>query len=153
MEQPTIVDVKPQLVLGIKKQASYSQIPQLIRETIAYLQRQGGTCTGAPIFLYHEFGQEDKKITEGLLEVAWPIRQRIAETEEIKCYELPGGQMAKITYKGPYDQMVPVYEQLIAWIKQQGKTPHGPTREVYLNDPQEAGLENALTDIYIPVVA
>lgn len=151
MEQPTIVDVRPQLVLGIKKQAPYSQIPQLIMETIAYLQSQGGTCTGGPIYLYHEFGQEDKKLAEGLLEVAWPISQKIAETEEMKCYELPGGQMAKITHNGPYEQMVPVYEQFINWIIQQGKKPYGPTREVYLNDPQEVGMENALTDIYIPV--
>ena len=151
MEQPTIVEVKPQLVLGITRHAPYKQIPQLMMESFGYLQSQGAAPAGAPVYVYHEFGRENEKLTEGDLEVAWPIAQKIAESEEIKCYELPGGQMAKVTHKGPYEQMVPVYGEFIAWISQQGKTPHGPTREVYLNNPQEVGLENALTEIYIPI--
>ena len=27
----------------------------------------------------------------------------------------------------------------------------GPTREVYLNDPREVGIEEALTEIYLPI--
>ncbi len=27
----------------------------------------------------------------------------------------------------------------------------GPIREVYLNDPREVGLEEALTEIYVPI--
>lgn len=151
MEQPTIVEIKPQLVLGLKQQAPYSKIPQLIMESFLYLQSQGVAPAGGPIYVYHEFGQEDKKLAEGLLEVAWPVAGNVLESETMKCYELPGGTMAKLVYKGPYNQMVSVYKEFLSWISQQGKKPYGPTREVYLNDPREVGAENAMTEICIPV--
>jgi AraC family transcriptional regulator len=59
--------------------------------------------------------------------------------------------MAKIVHKGPYDKCEPAYTKLFAWIEKSGKKIAGPTREAYLNDPNEVGLEEALTEIYIPI--
>jgi effector-binding domain-containing protein len=85
------------------------------------------------------------------IEVAAPISDKIEETGEIKCYTLLGGKMAKIIHKGPYDKCEPTYEKIFAWIKKNGRNIVGPTREVYLNDPREVGLEEALTEIYVPI--
>ena len=50
------------------------------------------------------------------IEVCVPIRERIPENDEIKCYDLSGGKMAKIIHKGPYEASGPVYERLFAWM-------------------------------------
>ena len=59
--------------------------------------------------------------------------------------------MAKIVHKGPYDQCESTYNKVFAWIEKNGKQIAGPSREAYLNDPNEVGLDEALTVIYIPI--
>jgi effector-binding domain-containing protein len=85
------------------------------------------------------------------IEIAFPIKDDIEETDDMKCYELQGGKMVKIIHKGPYEKCEPTYNKLYAWIKENGKKIAGPTREAYLNDPNEVGMEEALTEIYAPI--
>jgi DNA gyrase inhibitor GyrI len=40
--------------------------------------------------------------------VAKPVKGE----EDITCYELPGGQMAKIVHKGPYEKCAAGYKKL-----------------------------------------
>lgn len=45
-----------------------------------------------------------------------PVSETIEMTDddEINAYELPGGKMAKIIHKGPYEEFSLTYEQLFA---------------------------------------
>jgi AraC family transcriptional regulator len=45
--------------------------------------------------------------------VVFPISEfvKITEDEEIKVYEIPGGKMATIIHKGPYEECDPTYEK------------------------------------------
>jgi len=70
---------------------------------------------------------------------------------EIKCYELLSGKMAKIVHKRPHQECEPTYEKLFAWIEESGRRLVGPTREVYLNGPQEVPPEELLTEVYTPI--
>ena len=56
---------------------------------------------------------------------------------EIKCYELLSGKMAKIVHKRPHQECEPTYEKVFAWVEESEKRLAGSTREVYLNDPRE----------------
>ena len=154
MEEITVVDVKPQLVAGIRKKGYYREIAELLPKLYEYATKKGAKFTAPPIFVCHETAEEameaDKTGT-AYVEVAAPIAEKIEETEEIKCYTLLGGKMAKIIHKGPYDKCEPAYNKIFAWIDKNGKKIVGPTREVYLNDPREVGLEEALTEIYVPI--
>jgi AraC family transcriptional regulator len=94
---------------------------------------------------------EADKTGTAYVEVAAPIAEKIEETEEIKCYTLLGGKMAKIIHKGPYDKCETAYNKIFAWINKNRKKIAGTTREVYLNDSREVGLEEALIEIYIPI--
>ena len=110
---------------------------------------------GPPIFICHEVTAEeaieaDKKKNADL-EVAIPILQKVDGNDKIKSYELPGGKMAKIVHKGPYQECNPTYEKLYKWLEEKGKRIVGPTREVYLNDPNEVPLEEILTEVYAPI--
>ena len=154
MEEVTVVDVKPQLVAGIRKKGYYREIAELLAKLYEYAAKKGAKFTAPPIFVCHETAEEameaDKTGT-AYIEVAAPIAEKIEETEEIKCYTLPGGKMAKTIHKGPYDKCELTYNKIFAWIEKNGKKIAGPIREAYLNDPREVGLEEALTEIYIAI--
>ena len=154
MEEVKVVDVKPQLVAGIRKRGYYREIAELLPKLYEYATEKDAKFTSPPIFICHETVEEmmeaDKAGT-AYIEVAAPIEEEIEETEEVKCYILPGGEMAKIIHKGPYEKCEPAYNKIFGWININGKKVVGPTREVYLNDPREVGIENALTEIYVPI--
>jgi effector-binding domain-containing protein len=155
MNEITIVDVKPQLVAGMTKTGSYKIIAELLPKLYEYAASKGAQFTGPPVFLCHEVTAEkvmeaDKNGTANV-EVAAPIAAKIPETDEITCYELPGGKMAKTIHKGPYQECGPTYEKLFNWLKENDKEIIGPTREVYLNDPKDVKEEEILTEIYAPL--
>jgi effector-binding domain-containing protein len=154
MEEVTVVNVKPQLVAGIRKRGHYREIAELLPRLYEYATKKGAKFTAPPTFVCHETAEEameaDKTGT-AYIEVAAPIAEEIEETQEIKCYTLPNGEMAKIIHKGPYEKCESAYNIVFAWIRKNGKMIAGPTREVYLNDPREVGLDEAVTEIYVPI--
>jgi effector-binding domain-containing protein len=155
MDEITIVDVQPQLVVGITKVGHYRMIAELLPKIYEYAGSKGAKFTNPPVFLCHEITAEkameaDKNGTANV-EIAAPIAEKIPETDEIKCYTLPGGKMAKTMHKGPYADCGPTYERFYKWIDEQGKKITGPVREVYLNDPNEVKKEEILTEIFAPI--
>lgn len=139
----------------MRKQGKYELIAKLLPKLYEFAALHGTEFTGPPIFVCHEISVEDvmKADQDGTvdIEIAFPIKQEIEETEDIKCYELQGGTMTKIIHKGLYEKCARTYEKLYAWIEQNGKVISGPIREAYLNDPREVGEDKALTEIYAPI--
>jgi len=155
MDEITIIDVPTQNVLGIRKQGKYELIPQLLAALFHHAMLKGAQFVGMPTFICHELSKEavidaDKNGTADI-EVIVPVAAPIEETNEIKYYELFGGQMAKIVHKGPYDACEQTYNKLFAWLDENVKTICGPIREVYLNDPREVKPEEILTELYAPI--
>jgi len=150
-----IVEVQPQMVLGMRKKGKYEEIGMMIPKVCQFAEESGVQIQGPPIFGCHEMTVEESKKAdeEGNADVtvAVPVSGKVEGTDEIKCYELPGGKMAKIVHKGPYQECEFTYEKLFAWLGQRGKRVVGPTREVYLNDPREVPPEELLTEIYAPI--
>jgi AraC family transcriptional regulator len=154
MEEITIVEVKPQRVLGMRKRGKYPMIATLLKDLCEFAFAREVQMIGPPIFICHETSEEAMEADaagNADVEVAIPVTGTVAETEEIKAYELPGGKMAKIVHKGPYEECGPIYEKLFAWLAAQGKRIVAPIREVYLNDPHEVPPEEILTEIYAPI--
>lgn len=155
MEEISVIKEEPKLVVGMRRVGHYKDISVMLPQLFGYAFGQNARIAGPPMFLWHEKSVEDalRADQEGNadIEICIPIAERIPETDEIKCYELPGGEMAKIIHKGPYEDCGPVYERLFAWIEKNGKMLSGPIREAYLNDPREVGPEEILTVIYAPI--
>lgn len=155
MHEISIIDERPRLVVGDRKRGHYKEIAVMLPRLFEYALSQKARIVGPPMFLWHETSVEkaQKADFEGNadIEVCVPIAEKISETEGFKCYELPGGKMAKIRHKGPYEASGPAYEDLFAWMKEKGKELAGPIREAYLNDPREVGSEEILTIIYAPI--
>ena len=155
MGEITVVEVKPQLVLGMRKRGKYETIAAMIPQVCQFAVAKGIQILGPPMFVCHEMTPEEamKADEEGNadVEVAVPVSEELEGTDEIGSYELPGGKMATLIHKGPYQDCGPTYEKLFAWLEANGKRIVGPTREVYLNDPHEVPPDEILTAIYAPI--
>lgn len=155
MDKIAIVDVKPQLILGMRKIGGYEEIAPMIQKLCEFAASKNIEMIGPPIFVCHEITVEEAmeayEQKNADVEVAIPILKCIERTDEAKCYELPGGKMANIVHKGPYEDCTSTYEKLYAWLEDKHKKLVGPTREIYLNDPREVSPEEILTDIYAPI--
>ena len=154
-EEISIVNVKPQLVLGMRKRGPYQIIGIMILEICDFAAENGIQMIGPPRYICRETSVEeaekaDRKCNADV-EVAVPILKRGKETDEITCYELPGAKMAKIMHKGPYQEETATYEKLFAWLEKNNKAVMGPTLEIYLNDPHEVAQEELLVEIYAPI--
>jgi len=155
MPEVTLVDVPTQLVLGIQRRGHYSDIAVALGEIVHYAMANGAQLAGMPVAMMHELGKEAamKADREGtaVIDVAFPIAKAVKDSDVVKCYELPGGKMAKTVHKGPYETCESTYNALYEWLATKGMQITGPTREAYLNDPREVKPEDILTEIYAPV--
>ncbi|MFA5363571.1 MAG: GyrI-like domain-containing protein [Candidatus Bathyarchaeia archaeon] len=154
-QEVTIVTVKPQLVLGMRKQGPYKSIATMIPQICQFAAQNNIPIVGPPMFVCHEMSPQEaqKADSQGTadVEVVVPVAQRGKETKEIKCYELAGGKMAKILHKGPYEAETATYQKLMQWLEENNKTVTGPMREIYLNDPREVSPQDLLIEIYAPI--
>jgi len=156
MGEIEVVEVGPMKVLGTKKVGRYDEMGPMFGEIYQHAMANNIQLTGPAISVVHEKSEAEaiKAMEEGNanLEVAFPVVGDTAvESDKIKFYELPGATMAKLLYKGPYDQMSPAYTELLTWVQEKGKKIVGLFRECYINDPNEVGMENALTEIQVPI--
>lgn len=156
MEEIEVIDVDTIKVIGMRKTGRYEEIPLLFKALYEHGMANKLELTGPAIYLSHEMTEAEamKAMEEGNadLEAAFPVVGDSApETYEIKFYELPAGKMAKLVYKGPYDKIGPAYNRIFAWLEENRKVPTGLFRECYVNDPNEVGLENAITEIMVPI--
>jgi effector-binding domain-containing protein len=153
----SVVELSPQQVLGMRKTGAYREIPMMFLKIFEFIFSKNIQIAGYPTFLCHEISCEEvekaNKEENADIEVVVPVAGTTEhpDNEEIHLYELPGGKMAKIIHKGPYEECAPTYEKLFSWIVEQGKTIVGPVREVYFNDPREVPPEEILTEIYAPI--
>ena len=151
----SVVEVTPLLVAGIRRKGSYGRIPQMIGELAEFAVRREIGPAGPPIFLCHEKSAEDASQADAAgnadIEVTFPVTGRTRPEGDISTYVLPGGMMARVLHKGPYQECAPTYAKLFAWLESRGKKVTGPIREIYLNDPREVPPDEILTEILAPV--
>ena len=151
----SVVDEKPQLVAGMRRRGHYKEIAKMFPALFEYIVSRGAVIAGPPHYIWHEKSVEEALKADEAgnadIEVCVPIANKVPENDEIKCYELSGGKMARIVHKGPYEECGPVYERLFAWIEENGCKLTGSLREAYMNDPKEVAPEEILTIIYAPI--
>lgn len=155
MEQIEIIEVPPQLVLGMRQKGAYKDIGAMLGELYIYGMEHQAILNGPPVFICHEGSVEEamtaNEAADADMEVVFPIDAAVEGDGPIQTYELPGGRMAKVQHQGPYEDCGPTYTRLFAWIEEHGLAVTGPVREVYLNDPTMVKPEDLLTEIYVPI--
>jgi effector-binding domain-containing protein len=154
-ELVTIIEEPSRLVATIRRRGPYSIIPALIGETCAFAVSSGAGITGPPFLMLHETSVEAamEAAQKGTadVQVAVPIGRKVPGKGDTIVTTLPGGKMAKIVHRGPYEDSAGTYHRLFAWFEERGLHVAGPIREVYLNDPRGVRPEEILTEIYAPL--
>lgn len=82
-----------------------------------------------------------------------PVDDKFTATGEIGVQEIPGGEYAVMTHRGPYSNLIHAYRFFYGeWLPNSGRELVSmPGFEIYRNAPETTPPEELLTDIYIPL--
>ncbi|MDD1679801.1 MAG: GyrI-like domain-containing protein [Methanomicrobiales archaeon] len=155
MEEVTLIELPSLKVLGIRQHGPYRMIPELLSRIFGFVMKNHLTVTGMPMFLLREESKEkameaDRTGTADV-EVVVPVTGEAPYEAGISSYTLPGGKMARIIHRGPYETSELSYQKIFTWIAENGYHVAGPIREIYYNNPQEVKPEDIMTEIMVPV--
>jgi DNA gyrase inhibitor GyrI len=81
------------------------------------------------------------------------VDDQFQATGEVGVQELPGGQYAILTLKGPYSGLPEAYRWLFYdWLPRSGRELRSaPCFEVYVSNPASTAPEDLVTEIYLPL--
>lgn len=136
-----------------------------VTELFERLEHYVGSCkarmAASPLLLFHD---DEYRETDLEVEACVPVSRAVAAHEDIEVREVEGWPtMACVIYRGSYDQMRAVLQNLLAWTQHHEMRIAGPTREVYLRfgADQEAyrlpsafltrHAEEFVTEVQLPV--
>lgn len=137
----------PQWVAGIRFRGKYSDCGS----RFATLGRAlGRYMAGPPICLYYddEYREDDADI-----EACLPLRKQVA-ADGIAVRELPGGRVATLLHRGPYELLGRSYAKIFKHVRQHDDEITPPCREVYLKGPGmifRGNPKKYLTEIQLPL--
>lgn len=149
-----VKDVPPRTVATARETVGdISEIGNRLRflfEHVAHaVHTHGWRVTGPPIALYHnpEYTERDLDTEAGLL-VDAPTTGNTPPPPNtpVAVRTLPGGTVASLVFRGPYDQVSVAYAALGAWIGANGYRITGPVCEMYLSMPDATSRE-AVTEL------
>ena len=112
---------------------------------VAYLSERGEEALGPAFATYYNMDMDDMDVEAG-----FPVAQPVPARGNIQAGELCEGTFAVCHYVGPYDGVSVAYDQLTAFVAEQGYTPSGIAYEWYYDGP-ETPPEKTRTDVAFPV--
>lgn len=150
----TVKKTEPMTMAFISKKGPYSLINQAFGELYGWIGEKGYIPAGPPLGVY--FNAPEQVPAEELL---WELRSPTAgdvppsgpDERGLGVKRVEGAEVAATMYKGPYDQIGPVYGALVGWIIENGYQIAGPSEEVYLSDPDKTPPAELLTEVRFPV--
>jgi effector-binding domain-containing protein len=143
--------VSSQPTLSIRGRTTRAQLPATIGAFLGEVcpfVAQHGKPAGPPFARYHSVVEEEMD-----LEVGLPVITPLSGQGRIAAGELPGGEVALLSYFGPYEGLYAACHYLVDQVAAQGRQASGPLWEVYVTDPgTEPDPSKWQTDIYLPLL-
>ncbi len=118
------------------------------------LADMGVEPAGPPYGRYHQFGPDVADVEIGIpTAMPAPNLRPVAESEagELGASELPGGEVAILVHRGPYDGLRQAYDGLHEWIHAQGREEAAGPWESYVDDPGEVDEADLRTEVCWPL--
>lgn len=145
------VEVAAQDILYVT--ASSSQDPADIADTMARaynrlgdFMNQSGVARGGPPMAITRSWVEGGYV----FDAAIPVDSVPGQLPDgIMAGRSPAGEALKAVHKGPYDQMMPTYEKLAAYMAAHGLREGGASWEQYMSDPAVTPQAGRVTHVYI----
>jgi effector-binding domain-containing protein len=137
--------------LSIRTVTSVDKLPDELGRAymaiIGHLNEIGEKPADAAFAGYFNMDMQNLDVEMGFV-VAGPLPGK----GDIKVGEIPAGKQVSYLFKGPYKQMVPVYNAMMQWMQENGHTPTGTAYEFYYNSPEEVPESELLTRIVFPLI-
>ncbi|WP_094227819.1 MerR family transcriptional regulator [Methanolobus psychrotolerans] len=155
VSEPTIKELPQIRVLSKSETGSYEvTIGKLIGELFGFIEtrnnpRSNIKITGPCMFICHD---EEYRETDAEIEVAIPISGSISIDDlDVNLTTLPAARVVSAIHTGPYNEVGVAYTHLFEYMKEHGLEPAGPSRSLYINDPDEVPEEELMTEVQLPV--
>ncbi len=118
------------------------KITAMYGELMGYIQENGLEVAGVPFSFWNE-------PVDGfyVFECAMPINKMASGNDRVRAGDLPEHQALTVVHEGPYDEVGPVHGAIHKYAAQNGITIPHLAMEWYLNDPEEVGMDKALTKV------
>lgn len=150
----TIKQLAEQPIISTRTHTTLAELGEVFGRSFGqlfgYLAQLGMRPAGTPFSIYHDpdFKEDDVDI-----EICIPIERRVSGKGDMDGSVVPAGPAACTVHAGPYDEVGPAYQALMAWIQEHGHECAGPPREVYLVGPDKTQDPSEFrTEIVWPLV-
>ena len=132
--EPAVVTVEPVTTAVIRRVVATDRIGEFFdgafRSIAATATGQAASIAGPAFALYHGMPADTVD-----LEVGFPTVRPVQPVGEVTAGSLPGGRVARAVHAGGYDGLGAAWQQLGAWIGEQGGAPGAVFWEVYVTEP------------------
>jgi AraC family transcriptional regulator len=148
-----VKELQPMKLLFLRHVGPYSQVGKTWGRLMMWAGMRGLLGPGMKMIgIVHD----DPDVTPSekvRYDAAVVVTRPVQPEGDFGLMELPGGDYATFTHKGPYDELGKVYQKIYGgWLPQSGRTLRDtPAFELYLNSPQNTKAEELLTMIHVPV--
>ena len=149
--QTQIVQTNATPTAGIRRVVAATDIAAFFDHAytavVQAVQQQGGVITGPAFARYFSVPSDTFD-----LEAGFPTEAALNATGELVIDSLPAGLAARAVHLGSYDRLPQAWQELDAWIQEQGLVRSGPMWEVYVTMPTpEGNPEDMRTDVFVAV--
>ncbi|WP_406659742.1 heme-binding protein [Methanolobus sp. ZRKC3] len=155
VSEPTIKEIPEMRVISKRELGRYDEtIGKLIGEIFQFIEvsnsaRNNIKMTGPCIFICHD---EEYKEDDADIEVVFPVSGNISiDDPSINLKTLPAVKVVSAIYKGPYQEVDIAFTKLFEYMGKNGMELAGPSRELFLNDPDEVPEDELLSEVQLPI--
>jgi len=145
-----ILDVEPVDILFVQTGSSQDPVDTAealataYQEITAFMNANDIVRAAQPMTITHAGSS-----TGYAFDAAIPIVMKDFELSgRVRAGTTPTGRAVRVVYRGPYDQMIPTYEKLSAYMSAHGLRQGPVSWEQYISDPGQTGSADLITHIY-----
>lgn len=145
-----IAEVEPQFILYIESASSQAAddiakaLADSYREISAFIVEQGLQVSAEPMAISRGWNESGYSF-----DAAIPITPTEVEPSgNVRVGETPAGKVLRVIHRGGYDQMMPTYEKISAYMGAHGLKDSGISWEQYISDPGNTRTDELITHIY-----
>lgn len=150
-----IQDIPATTAACIKEQGPYSKVEATFEELGKWLSENEIKPIGPPIGIYYD-NPEEVPADSLEWEICFPIAQKpesieVDTTTNVMVRELPAVKVATMIHVGPYEKVGKTWGKLFSAVMKSEYEPAGPSREVFLSDPEEVPGDSLRTSLQLPI--
>ena len=145
-----ILEVGPQSILYIESASSQAAgdiakaLADSYREISAFIVEQDLQVSAQPMAISRGWNESGYSF-----DAAIPITPTEVEPSgNVRIGETPAGKVLRVIHRGGYDQMMPTYEKISAYMGAHGLKDSGISWEQYISDPGNTRTDELITHIY-----